>query len=192
MPYDAVPHMMLQWGDPANPRDYRVANRGQWFLGVLDTDRKHVFLLPSDLETPDSYIRGAILRGGSHISKPQPGLPAEGWASRPMAGTGHQGINSPANGPDEQGGLRQHGRVTRAYGRDEDNCLGFAVIKMTAGLGEFRDRSNSLNSSAHKIGPTPRMSPSGRSYRMPEQWSKVLKRWLEHELGTRLQDSQIP
>ena len=46
MTYEALPHMMLNWGDPGNPLDYRSANRGQWFLGVLDTHRKQVFMLP--------------------------------------------------------------------------------------------------------------------------------------------------
>lgn len=192
MAYEAMPHTMLQWGDPGNPQDYRSSNRGQWFLGVLDTRQKKVFMLPSDLEPPDKYIKQAIQREGTYISKPQPGIAAGGWRSRPMAATSHRGINSPAGGPNEQGGLRQHGRVVRAYGCIEGDCLGFAVIKMTDALGEFRDRSNSLNSSPEKLGQNPRMSPSGRSHRMPEQWSKVLKRWLEHQLQVRLQDSLMP
>lgn len=195
MAYEALPHMMLKWGDPGNPLDYQSGNRGQWYLGVLDTHQKQVFMLPSDLETPDNYIKKAMQLGGQQISRPQPGIPQEGWRSRPLVGKAHQGINSPSpDDPNEQAGLRQHGRVVRTYRCKEDDCLGFAIIKITAGFGEFLDRSNSLNGQDHKIPRDEngnvilRKSGPNMTTRMPEQWSKVLKRWLEHELGVKLQD----
>ena len=95
------------------------------------------------------------------------------------------------NGQAARDGLRQHGRVVRAYNLIADNCLGFAIIKMGTGFGEFRDRSNSINYVKHKLGDNPRMSPSGRSVRMPEPWSNTLKEWLESKLGTRLQESYM-
>ena len=198
MAYDPTPSKFLAWGDSNNLFDYKSANAGQWFLGVLDTDSKEIFILPSDLEPPDVYIKRAVAQNGKHISRPQPAIPSAGWMSTPIKGMDIHGINSPeflgdgVNGQAAQGGLRQHGRVVRAYNRIEDNCLGFAIIKMGTGFGEFRDRSNSLNSSPHKLGDNPRMSPSGRSMRMPEPWSNTLKEWLESKLGTRLQESYMP
>jgi hypothetical protein len=194
MRYNATPdaRYQLRWGDPKNRQDYQSAGPGQWFLGVLDTSRYLVYLVPSDKETPDAYEKELVAQGGHHVSQPHPAIPAAGWQSKPLQGTTHRGINSPTNNQNQQGGLRQHGRVARAYGCVEDECLGFAVIKLTAEAGEFRDRSNSMNSAYHKVGDNLRMSPSQRSVRMPEVWSNTLKQWLIIQLGVPLQDTVMP
>ena len=187
MAYDPIPSNFLAWGDPNNLFDYKSANAGQWFLGILDTDSKEVFILPSDLEPPDVYMEELVSHKGQYISKPQPPIPSAGWMSTPIKGMDIHGINSPkffgdgVNGQAARDGLRQHGRVVR-YNLIADNCLGFAIIKMGTGFGEFRDRSNSINYVKHKLGDNPRMSPSGRSVRMPEPWSNTLKEWIRVQI----------
>jgi len=200
--------MDLQFGDPFNYNDYILAGPGQWFLGVLDTDAKEVYLVPSDREPLDSYVKDASKAGPGHIGIAQAKIPVGGWASFAMQGRPlgyRRGINSrPSTDPAAPGAFRQHLRVVNSYALDPNDCLGFALIKMTFELGEFLDRSNSLNSRPEKhvdiaytgagrrLRPIDyRVSPSGRSARMPEDWSKVLKRWLKHELGLRrLQDTR--
>ena len=179
MAYNPIPSSALTWGDPGNLIDFKAAHPGQWFLGVIDTHRKQVFLLPSDLEPPGAYEAKRLVSGGRYISMPMPSAPDDWWHSGPMAGLHCLGINSLANGVNEIGTLRQHARVVRVYGSKPEDCLGFGLIKFTESFGEFRDRSNTLNADPDKMGDQPRMSPSGRSFRMPMQWGEVLKHWLE-------------
>ncbi len=185
----ATPVPDLSWGDPGNSIDFGRAHRGQWFLGVVNMTSGRVFLVPSDLEPPDAVTKETELRrsvGQVYVSRPQPGVPGGQWQSQDLGG--NAGINSPPGAL--QGGLRQHGRVCTNYGQPEPSCFGFAVIKFDNAHGEFRDRSQSLNGDAAKHGGQPmRMSPSGRSARMPANWSTRLKAWLQAELGSALQDT---
>lgn len=196
MPFDHQATTDLEWGNALNRVDFANAGPGQWFLGVLDTSTHKVYLIPSDLQPPDAVQREIDNHrldpalDSIYVSRPQPRIPQ--WQSIPMKGQLVHGINSPA--ANDSGGLRQHGRVTKSYGLAEADCLGFAVIKLTNDLAEFRDRSNSLNQFAEKhAGAAIRMSPSARSARMPENWSNAVRTWLDASLPIeRLQDTIMP
>lgn len=192
MGFNSTPTDNLTWGDGMNLADFKAASLGQWFLGILDTANAKVYVLPSDVEPDDRYQQQLAVNGGTLIGKPKAPVPATGWSSKPLKGSQDYGINTaPSN---LQGGMRQHVRMAQAYGANVAECLGFAVIKMTQDLAEFRDRSNSINDEIgkHADGNIAR-SPSGRSARMPADWSAALSKWLEAQLPVqRLQDTLMP
>ena len=172
--YDRNATANLRWGDLKNLHDFREASPGQWFLGVLDTGTKAVYLLPSDI-----HPCGQEPRINTYASKPP--LPSNGWKSLPK--WFGDGINSR---PGPAGAMRQHVRMCIVYGLEPSDCLGFSMVKINNDFAQYRDFSNSLNGGKPNVtgqSISPGYGANGGTWRMPPDWSQNLLRFLKIDIS---------
>lgn len=187
-----------------NLQDWVVADPGQWFIGVIDTDKRNVYVVPVNVfegrgqlnqETLDNtnqravnrYASGPRSSPASGGGKEQRGLSYKSWAS--------------FDGPEgnwlegRQVGLTHHSATAVHYGADPKDCLGFTLIKVSnKHFAQIKCSSNSLNgnkpnyrvlhsfsrstSSNLDRGPSGFADISPGSAQMPIMWMHALRDYL--------------
>ena len=151
MPYNKVPTSELGHED-LNLQDYKQAKPGQWFIGVLDTHNKKVYILPIDPQTESAktntgqrnrnrYASGVTFDTDEDTNK----------VSGPVINT-HKTTpwkSCKANCLDITTGSTTHERIQVKYELDQDNLLGFTLIKIAEhagkGFGMLKGSSNTMN-----------------------------------------------
>lgn len=193
-----------------NVADFNNANPGQWFYGVVDTLNGNTYLVAGDVhDEPQNAQQQNARMLNTYASKPEgpfrvirngdqrQHVPI-GWlslADQAMCSAAERfnGIKSDPTG---------HQAVCRLYRLNNDQCLGFRVIKINERFGSFSDRSNSLNANkpdqrvvqtVSAAGPEIQgvtqlvQSPAGwkasPTARMPPQWANAMTTFLTQRLG---------
>lgn len=127
-----------------NVEDWIVAQPGQWFIGVIDTSNKNIFIVPVNVfeeggKLNQETLDNTNMRGKNRYASGAPGdrlnekrtlfgsFLGKNWLETKPVGTTH------------------HTQVALHYGADPDDCLGFTLIKTTDGFGQLKFGSNSLN-----------------------------------------------
>ena len=153
--YDPNPTKLLAMSQ-ANLSDWTNAWEGQWFIGVLDTNNKAVYILPIDPRSEEArantgtrnrnrYASALAAKPTGHDADTVP--PAPHWAS------------APANWEMNAGGTTTHHRCLNYYHLQEADCLGFTLIKVSrnGSFAQMKMTSNSLNTK-------PDAEPPGHSF----------------------------
>jgi hypothetical protein len=191
MPYRPNPPEPPDFDSVAeNVADWVLAPSGKWFIGVIDTDRNQMFVVPVNVfegrgALDQNTLNNASQRGMNRYAS---GVPADRT-------NGLQTFHtfSAANWLEARGaGNTHHTEVARHYGCDPQNCLGFTLIKLTPGgdFAQLKCSSNSLNLKpgqqivrhnfslatflrAHPPAGGPVQNPTG-SCQMPDVWTKAI------------------
>lgn len=145
MPYNQnATHVLTHRQD--NLDDWNVAESGQWFIGVVDTHARNIYVVPVNVFED----RGGQLNQGT------------------LNNTNSRAINRYASGaPNERNGVMNpnftsfggnnwlqarmvgqthHSCVAIHYGTTEENCLGFSLIKVDeTNFAQLKCGSTSLN-----------------------------------------------
>ena len=136
VPFDPNPTSALAFGDTNNMADWTLAWEGQWFIGVLDTSHKQVYLLPINPRTPDALANSGERNRNRYAAGPESkGLSTDIWNS------------CPKDWDTRAVGHTTHHKCLNHYHLSEDDCLGFSLIKLDR-EGKFamiKLTSNSLN-----------------------------------------------
>jgi hypothetical protein len=136
MPFDPNPTAALAFGNANNVADWTQAWEGQWFIGVLDTNNKRVYVLPIDPRTPDALTNAGQRNRNRYASGPESkGLATLFWNS------------CAANWMDVTGGNTTHHKCLNYYHLAEGDCMGFTLIKLNreGTFAQVKLTSNSLN-----------------------------------------------
>jgi len=143
--FDPTPTPALAFGDPRNHADWTLAWEGQWFIGVLDTQHKRVYVLPISPRSQDALANTGDRNRNRYASGPEAqGLPQRQWTSCPV------------NWLSEGQGATTHHKCLNRYQLAEGDCLGFTIIKVDR-EGTFaliKLTSNSLNQKPDTAGPS--------------------------------------
>jgi hypothetical protein len=144
--YDPNPTVMLTMS-LESLSDWMNAWEGQWFIGVLDTNNKAVYILPIDPRSAEAtansgtrnrnrYASALAATPDGHANDTVP--PAPQWAS------------APPDWETRAGGTTTHHRCLNYYHLQEMDCLGFTLIKVSrnGSFAQMKLTSNSLNQKA--------------------------------------------
>ncbi|MFK7821710.1 MAG: hypothetical protein AB8G99_23565 [Planctomycetaceae bacterium] len=146
MPYQAeASSVLLHRTD--NLKDWKRANPGQWFIGVVNTRTRAVFLVPVNVfegrgGLNQETINNANMRG---INRYASGAPGERTGENlvPFDSTRGPGGNWLEGRPN---GQTHHTAVALKYGQEPAECLGFTLIKVALEhFAQMKCGSNSLN-----------------------------------------------
>lgn len=202
MAYDPNPTSSLSCqGD--NLRDYIRAKPGQWFVGVLDTCNKKVYILPIDVQGSEGARNNNAARShnryASGVLANTPGSEtATGGTVNVHQTTAWESCN--ANWMATAPGSTTHEKVQILYGLNQDDLLGFSLIKVSDGTdqsGGFATLKCSSNTLNNRVGPsdadcgfpTHSFSRSTHDQRpgftpgttqMPSGWSDQLVEYFKH------------
>lgn len=143
MPYNPNPSTSLRHR-PEHLADWNRARPGQWFIGVVDTHRLQIYIVPVNVFEGGS---GRLNRGTLNntnirtINRYASGAPGEREGIMQDFATLNAG-NWLAN---RQIGETHHTSVAHHYGSDPVHCLGFTLIKLAQHFGQVKFGSLSLN-----------------------------------------------
>jgi hypothetical protein len=145
MAFDPNPTNNLAFGDNRNLDDWGLAWEGQWFIGILDTNHKRVYILPISPRTQDALSNTGERNRNRYASGPESkGLTTAFWNS------------CQANWLDNAQGHTTHHKCLNTYQLAEGDCLGFSLIKVTreGNFAQMKLTSNSLNQKPADPDPT--------------------------------------
>jgi hypothetical protein len=150
--FDPNPTSHLTFGDPNNQSDWVLAWEGQWFIGVLDTNHKRIYLLPIDPRTPDARANTGERNRNRYASGPESkGLTTAFWNS------------CQANWMSHAVGHTTHHKCLNNYHLSEEDCMGFTLIKVNR-EGTFAMMKLTSNSLNQKPGDPDLTSGPGHSF----------------------------
>ncbi|WP_293630447.1 hypothetical protein [Shewanella sp. CG12_big_fil_rev_8_21_14_0_65_47_15] len=160
--------------------DWKAAKPGQWFIGVIDTAKKSVSLVPVNV----------FDRSMGHLN------------GQTLTNTSQQGMNRYASGalgeregnsimPDflrnRPAGMTHHMAVALEAGLSKESSLGFALIKINDDFAQIKTTSTSLNGDKpdfvinHSFSRATALKVSGlvpTGAQMPIQWRDSLVEYL--------------
>lgn len=203
MPYNAVATSQLNCRDD-NLRDYHQAKPGQWFVGVLDTHNRAVYMLPIDVQGSRGARSNEEERSHNRYAS---GVLASTPGSEDSMGqvvNVHQTTpweSCSANWLTSARGSTTHEKVQITYDLDPANLLGFSLIKIGDGTAEsgggfaiLKCSSNTMNMRAGPDDddcgfPTHSFSRSTHlkvdttgTTQMPKRWSDALLSYFQNDV----------
>jgi hypothetical protein len=143
MPYNPIATNVLTHRQD-NLNDWNTADPGQWFIGVVDTHNRDVFVVPVNVfEGRGGLNQETINNTNSRaINRYASGAPGENIGVNYIFSS-FAGQNWLEARPV---GQTHHACVAIHYGTTEDNCLGFSLIKVAdQNFAQLKCASNSLN-----------------------------------------------
>lgn len=167
--------------------EWQIAENGKWFIGVVDTSKGAVFLVPvNPFETNGRLNQDALNnRDPRAINRYASGVPADRTGAPQhflafFGGDGNWLEQRPA-------GMTHHTAVALHYGSDPSDCLGFGMVKTEVGFGKMSCASTSLNGDkegtwiAHSFSRATAANRQGffpGSFQMPVPWRDAVAEFL--------------
>lgn len=167
MPYDPNPSSALTYRND-NLQDWQNALPGQWFIGVVDTHNKNIYIVPVNVFEGRGALNPNVLNNTDQRGMNRFGSGATRYAAGAAAAREKQIDPEDQNTqvPIERQGVVQnfvsfaggnfietrpagrthHTCVAQNYGANPDDCLGFSLIKLApTTFAMMKCGSNSLN-----------------------------------------------
>lgn len=168
-----------------NVMDFNNSKPGQWFIGVLDTNNKQVFIVPVNVfEGSNGVLNQQTLSnaGPRVMNRYASGTPEDREGKQKDFHAFKTG-----NWLENRGNLTHHISVATHYGSEPDDCLGFTLIKVAVGgFAQMKCGSNSLNTRPdgevkHNFSQATHSGGNitSGSVQMPENWRNSLETFLK-------------
>ncbi|PHZ26758.1 hypothetical protein CS533_14300 [Yersinia bercovieri] len=174
MPYhsNATPYLSI---DHDSIADWKSALSGQWFIGVVDTEKRSVKLAPVNIFDARGNLDSAVLNNTS----------MQGM-NRYASGAAGERVGDSAMPEyllNRAAGMTHHTAVVKQAGFDPSSSLGFSLIKINCHFAQMKMASNSLNADKpgaryhHSFSRAISMKRDGYfpgSAQLPLQWQHAL------------------
>jgi len=162
--------------------DWKSASPGQWFIGVLDTCKKMISLVPVNVfDRSMGHLNEQTLTNQSQqgMNRYASGAAGEKWGRSSM----------PDFLKSRPAGMTHHMAVALESGFSKESSLGFVLIKINNNFAQMKTTSTSLNGDKpgflvnHSFSratafKTSAFSPTGAQ--MPAQWRNALVIYLKN------------